>query len=41
MALDEQQQYTLARVCSLAVFVIGLIVAVDTAGVDLRSLATA
>jgi small-conductance mechanosensitive channel len=38
-ALDAQQQYTLARLFSLAVFVMGLIVGVDTAGVDLRSLA--
>jgi small-conductance mechanosensitive channel len=38
-ALDAQQRYTLARITSLAVFVLGLIVGVDTAGVDLRSLA--
>jgi small-conductance mechanosensitive channel len=36
--LDAEQQYTLARLCSLSVFVMGLIVGVDTAGVDLRSL---
>jgi small-conductance mechanosensitive channel len=38
-ALDAQHRYTLARLSSLAVFVMGLIVGVDTAGVDLRSLA--
>jgi small-conductance mechanosensitive channel len=38
-ALDAQQQYTLARLTSLTVFVMGLIVGIDTAGVDLRSLA--
>jgi small-conductance mechanosensitive channel len=38
-ALDVQHRYTLARLSSLTVFVMGLIVGVDTAGVDLRSLA--
>ncbi len=38
-ALDAGQQYTLARFCSSAVFIMGMIVGVDTAGVDLRSLA--
>ena len=37
--LDAEQQYTLGRLCSLVVFVIGLVVGVNTAGVDLRSLA--
>jgi small-conductance mechanosensitive channel len=38
-ALHAQQQYTLARLSSLTVFVMGLIIGVDTAGVDLHSLA--
>ena len=38
-ALDAQRQYTLARLFSLTVYIMGLIVGVDTAGVDLRSLA--
>jgi small-conductance mechanosensitive channel len=38
-ALDAQHRYTVARFLSLAVFVLGLIVGMDTAGVDLRSLA--
>jgi uncharacterized membrane protein YGL010W len=38
-ALDVEHRYRLARLFSLTVFVIGLIVGVATAGVDLRSLA--
>lgn len=38
-ALDVEHRYRLARLFSLTVFIIGLIVGVDTAGVDLRSLA--
>jgi small-conductance mechanosensitive channel len=38
-ALDEQHRYTIARFLALAVFVLGLMIGIDTAGVDLRSLA--
>jgi small-conductance mechanosensitive channel len=38
-ALDPEHSYSLARLFSIAVFVLGLVIGVDTAGVDLRSLA--
>ncbi|HEX4165793.1 MAG TPA: mechanosensitive ion channel domain-containing protein [Bryobacteraceae bacterium] len=38
-ALDAQQRYTLARFGSLAVFVIGLIVGLESAGLNLNTLA--
>ncbi len=38
-ALDPQHRYTVARFLSLGVFVLGLMVGIDTAGVDLRSVA--
>jgi small-conductance mechanosensitive channel len=38
-ALDAQHQYTLARFFSLTVYIMGLVIGIDTAGVDLRSLA--
>lgn len=38
-ALDMEHRYRLARLFSLTVFMIGLIVGVNTAGIDLRSLA--
>jgi len=37
--LDAEHRYTLARLLSLAFFSMGLIVGIETAGVDLRSLA--
>ncbi|MCU1291760.1 MAG: mechanosensitive ion channel protein [Bryobacterales bacterium] len=38
-ALDPEHSYSVARLFSIAVFVLGLVIGVDTAGVDLRSLA--
>jgi small-conductance mechanosensitive channel len=38
-ALDEQHRYTIARFLAIAVFLLGVMIGVDTAGVDLRSLA--
>jgi small-conductance mechanosensitive channel len=38
-ALDPEHSYTVARLFSIGVFALGLVIGVDTAGVDLRSLA--